>query len=306
MQTTQKLQKFYANKKVLVTGGAGFIGSHLVEKLVELGAKVTVLDNFSSGVMQNLQAVLPKIKLIIGDIAKEAVCASAVQNQTVIFHTAAMSAVGLCQTNPAACQAVNVQATENLLKNCAANTKFLFSSSAAVYGNHEGRCTEEQSANPTSIYGQSKLAGEELCGIYAEKNGLQCFVLRYFNVFGPRQENNQLANSVVVEFKKKLSNFEPLTIFGDGHQTRDFVSVFKVVDANLWLAAMCPESFAVFNVASGKSMSMLELVAQLEKQLKVTHQGISFKPARVGDILKSEASCEKYQTFYSSHVAQEN
>lgn len=291
------LQKFYAGKRVLVTGGAGFIGSHLVDRLVGLGAKVTVVDNFSTGVMQNLQAALPKIKLIIDDIGKENTCKKVVQHQAVIFHLAAIASIPLCEISPQRCEEINVVATENLLKYASSDAKFVFSSSAAVYGNREGLCTEDQTPDPSSTYGSSKLAGEALCKKYAAEKNLQCTALRYFNVFGPRQENNPANSSVVVRFKQDLMRKAPLTIFGDGLQTRDFVHVFKVVEANLLLAACAQDNFAIFNVASGKSISLIELIELLEKQLQVTRTEIILKPARPGDIKRSEGACEKYRNF---------
>jgi UDP-glucose 4-epimerase len=291
------LQNFYQGKRVLVTGGAGFIGSNLVDKLVSLGAKVTVIENFATGAMQNLSTSLANIKLIIGDIQKENVCEKALHAQEIIFHTAAMTSVSECQAKAEQCLQNNVASTKNLLKRCPAESTFVFSSSAAVYGTANKRCTENQALQPASVYGTSKVAGEELCQKYAKQNSLKCIVLRYFNVYGPRQENNPLNSSVITKFKKGLVAGSNLTIFGDGTQTRDFVHVTKVVEANLLTAAYPRGEFEVFNVASGKSISLLELIAQLERQLGLARTEIRFEPMRAGDITKSEASCEKYQRF---------
>ena len=162
------IPSFYQNKNVVVTGGCGFIGSHVVEKLVDAGAHVTIIDNLSTGSKENIAAVIHKVTLIIGDICDQSLCLKATQSADIIFHLAAYISVPGSVSDPAQCYLTNVDGTATLLEAARINQvkSFVFSSSAAVYGIHEGMCSENQSCNPTSPYGFSKLMGEQLCMQY--------------------------------------------------------------------------------------------------------------------------------------------
>jgi nucleoside-diphosphate-sugar epimerase len=296
---------FYSTKRVLVTGGAGFIGSHLVEKLVDLGAKVTVLDNFSTGKLNNLYKIMTNITLLYTDVCSNSSTFKATVNQDIVFHLAAFVSVPQSIQYPALCTKVNIDGTQNLLECCKRNKvpTFIFSSSSAVYGNRNGACTENDPVAPQSPYAESKLKGEALCKQYALE-GLNCACLRYFNVYGERQNPNGFYAAVVAKFKHNLLNNEPITIFGDGHQTRDFVNVTEVVNANLQIAMQNNMQGEIFNIGSGKSQTLLELLSQLENELSLKPKEIKFEPARQGDVINSQANCSKYANlkFLSSKV----
>lgn len=289
----------FKNKKVLVTGGAGFIGSHLVDKLVELGADVTVLDNLSTGSLENLRKSQNKINFINGDITNYKVCINACENQEIIFHLAAMVSVPESIENPILCYTINVNGTINLLE-AAKNQdvkKFIFSSSSAVYGATEGINKETDECNPISPYGLSKLIGENYCSYYAKF--FDTVSLRYFNVYGDRQRDDSPYSGVIARFRAQMQKNAPITIFGDGEQMRDFIHVSNVVNYNL-KATLLKKEFLngqPFNIASGKSKTILELVEELKSEYKNYRAEVLFKPARQGDIKVSLADCSKIINF---------
>jgi nucleoside-diphosphate-sugar epimerase len=295
----ETLQRFYAQKKILVTGGAGFIGSHIVEKLVTYGARVTVLDNFSSGTLANLKSVVHTINLMYADVRCLHSCAKASENQDFVFHLASLVSVPESIKNQELCYKINIDGTRNILEACRKNNvkRFIFSSSSAVYGNKNTVCKETTPLNPQSPYAESKVVGENLCHEYNKKYGLSSVILRYFNVYGERQNPKGPYAAVVARFKQQLLNAEPLTIFGDGKQTRDFIPVSDVVHANLKLAMAQTNLCETFNIGTGKSITLLELINQLENELQTRRTTINFLPAREGDILHSKAYCEKYHAF---------
>ncbi|MBT4594680.1 NAD-dependent epimerase/dehydratase family protein, partial [bacterium] len=219
------LKKYYQNRRVLVTGGAGFIGSHIVEKLVASEAQVTVLDNFSTGKVENLRSVLHKIHIIAGDITDIPTCERATLKKTHVFHLAAMVSVPDSIINPDLCFRINTSGTNNILAAAARNSvdHLVFSSSSAVYGKQAGINSEATVTSPQSPYGESKLEGEHLCKEHSQNSGLHTTILRYFNVHGKRQSARGGYAAVVAKFMDNLRNKAPLTIFGNGKQTRDFV-----------------------------------------------------------------------------------
>jgi len=285
----------YAGKKVLVTGGSGFIGSHLVEKLIKLEAKVTVLDNYSSGKLQNLRNILDRVNLVYGDIRSKQTCLKLTANQDIVFHTAALVSVPYSFQYPVLCKQINIMGTKNLLHGCKVNNvrNFVFSSSAAVYGNKNDECNENDKPNPESPYAKSKLIGEQLCKEYSQKYGTNTVCLRYFNVYGDRQSTTSQYSGVVAIFKYNMQHNKPLIIYGNGKQSRDFIHVSKVVDANLRAGLAQNMQGEVFNIASGKSITLLELIEQLETENNLRATNISFVPARTGDIFVSKADCSK-------------
>ena len=229
---------FYAGKKAVVTGGAGFIGSHIVEALVQQGAHVTVLDNLKTGTLDNLAAVKSNITFVEGTILDRELCITTLANAEYVFHLAAEISVPASMEDPYTCYQTNVMGTANLLEAARINNvqRFVFSSSCAVYGNQTEPCHELMACNPGSPYAASKMMGEQLCAQYSQFFNLPTICLRYFNVFGQRQNPFGPYAGVVAQFTKRMENNEPIIIFGDGNQSRDFVPVETVVAANLKLA----------------------------------------------------------------------
>ena len=294
------VQEFYTNRAVLVTGGAGFIGSHIVDLLVNYGAQVTVLDNLSTGNLANLATVLSAIQFIKGNITDFQTCLEATQNQSVIFHCAALVSVPESVASPQICHEINVHGLNNILEAARINNveRVLFSSSSAVYGAQEEPCGEEMVCKPTSPYGFSKLMGELYCQQYYQVYGLPTLCLRYFNVYGPRQKHEGPYSSIMAKLQHQLAHNQPITLFGDGSQTRDFVSVEKVAAANIQLATsktICTGQ--AINIAQGVSMSLLELIKQLKQKFPDYKHPIAFGPPRPGDIQHSQADCTKLQSL---------
>lgn len=293
------MKHLYKNKKVLVTGGAGFIGSHLAQRLVALGAHVTILDDLSSGNLDNLAAIKNDIRFMHGSITNQAVCIEASTDISFVFHLAAFLSVPQSLEIPRECHTINIDGTFNMLEAARINKvkTFVFSSSAAVYGTREGECSEDMACCPLSPYGYSKLIGEQLCQQYAKCFGVSTVCLRYFNVYGQRQNSSGTYAGVVAKFKHQMEHNLPITVFGDGSQTRDFVPVSKVVDANIAVALLPQENMnsAVFNVGSGKSMSLLQLIEQLKIEHPTYYAPTIFAPARIGDLQHSTANVDKLQ-----------
>lgn len=293
----QAIKNFYHNKPVLVTGGAGFIGSHITEQLVNIGARVTVLDNLSTGKLTNLDAVIDKITFITGDITDYQTCLQATHNQSIVFHGAAVVSVPESVAQPILCHEINTQGVNTLLEAARSNivNRVLFSSSSAVYGAQNSTCSEETLCAPTSPYGFSKLMGELYCQQYAQVYGLKTLCLRYFNVYGPRQNAQGAHAGVVAKLRQHMANNQPITLFGDGLQTRDFSPVGDIAAANITLGALPPEYFTgqAINIARGTSITLLELIEQLRKEFVDYNQPITFSNPRTGDILHSAADCTK-------------
>lgn len=293
-----KLAEFYKNKPVLVTGGCGFIGSHIAQKLVELGARVTIIDDLSTGSLNNIQNINNNITFLQKSIVDFDACLQATENNEIIFHLAAFISVPQSMQDPTACHRTNIDGTFNLLEAARRNQcrRFVLSSSAAVYGPNLNVCTETTPCAPTSPYGLSKLIGELYCKEFTQNFNIETVMLRYFNVYGPRQNPNGAYTAVVAKFTDLMKQNKPVTIFGDGTQTRDFIPVEKVAKANLLLGMAPIEKVngEVFNIATGNSMNLLELVDQLKKDYPGYNQEIIFKPARAGDIKHSRADCTKF------------
>lgn len=298
-----KLDTFYHDKKILVTGGCGFIGSSIVEQLVTHGAQVTILDNLSTGFINNIAAVHDKVTFIEGDITDPSTCSLAVKGNEIIFHLAAFISVPESIANPIACYKTNIDGTLNILE--AARTynarRIILSSSAAVYGLHEGICNETTPCAPTSPYGYAKLIDELLLEQYTKNYGLETVMLRYFNVYGPRQNPKGSYAAAVAKFTHQIKNNLPITIFGDGTQTRDFVPVERVAQANLIMGMMDKERVNAqrFNVGTGSSVTLLELISLLKKDHPTYSQDIVFAPARAGDVKISAADCGKFKQLIS-------
>lgn len=300
------MHAFYSNKSVLITGGCGFIGSHLAEKLVEFGAQVTIIDDLSTGFLDNIAVIYNKITYLNKSIIDFDACVAASQGQDIIFHCAALVSVPQSIEQPRLCHHVNVDGTFNLLEaGRRSNVKrFVFSSSSAVYGQQEFQCSEDTPCSPQSPYGFSKLMGELCCKQYAQSFGLETVILRYFNVFGLRQNPHNPYAAAIAKFMHCMQHNIPITIYGDGQQTRDFVPIEHVVFANL-LAGMLPAEQVcgqVFNIATGHSTSLLTMIEKLKEQFPHYAHAITFKPARKGDIRHSNAACSKFNKLIEQSV----
>lgn len=295
----EQLQAFYKGKNVLVTGGAGFIGSHIAQELCSYGALVTVIDDLSTGSLDNISSFCSNITLIARDISSYKACMKATKNKNIIFHTAAFVSVPQSIKQPALCEKINVYGTQNLLEACKINKvpTFIFSSSASVYGEKENKCFENDLPSPQSPYAKSKLEGEKLCKTYAKEHKIKTASLRYFNVYGERQNAHSQYAGVVAKFKYNLSHGKPIVIYGDGKQKRDFIHVSEVVKANLLIGMLQNLYGDIFNIATGTSITLLEILKKLEKEIAAKPVKIVFKPARKGDIYCSLADCKKYSTI---------
>lgn len=283
----------------LVTGGAGFIGSNIVEELLKRGQKVRVLDNFSTGKRENILPFLGRIELIEGDIRNYRVVREAVEGVDLILHQAALPSVPRSIKDPITTNEVNVGGTLNLL-NAAKNAgvkRIVYASSSSVYGNSETLPKKEDMIpEPISPYAVSKLAGEKYCKAFYEVYGLETVILRYFNIFGPRQDPTSQYSGVIAKFINAFLNNKPLTVYGDGEQSRDFTFVDDVVKANL-LVANCSlnHSGEVFNVARGRRVSLNQIIKILEEIFGRDNQVIYTDP-RLGDVRCSEADISKIKT----------
>ncbi|MBS1986638.1 NAD-dependent epimerase/dehydratase family protein [Candidatus Dependentiae bacterium] len=291
----------YKNVPVLVTGGCGFIGSHVAEALVAQGAQVTILDDCSTGFIRNISHIHENITFIRGSVTELQTCLQAVRGKKIVFHLAAYISVPGSMSDPTLCQNTNVIGTMNMLEACRQEgvERFILSSSAAVYGPQEEVCVETMQCAPTSPYGYSKWIGELLCQQYARCFGLKSICLRYFNVHGPRQNPAGAYAGAVAKFTFNMQHDLPITIFGDGTQTRDFIGVKHVAQANLQLALLDAELMTgqPYNIATGHSISLLELIAQLKQEFPDYNKTITFAPARPGDIAHSAADCSAYQAL---------
>ncbi len=282
-------------RSCLVTGGAGFIGSHLAEELVRRGFNVRVLDNFSTGKRENLFSIREKIELVEGDIRDLGMCRTAVKGMDHVFHQAALVSVPLSIEDPFLVNDVNVGGTLNLLWTAreAGVKKLVFASSTSVYGdNPELPKKEEMSGIPLSPYALSKWIGEKYCQAFSLIYGLPTVCLRYFNVFGPRQDPQSPYAAAIPVFITKMLRGERPVIFGDGEQTRDFVFVLDAVEANILAAEAEGVSGEIFNIASAESRSVKALVSGINDVLGKTFEPVH-EPARPGDIRYSSADIQK-------------
>ena len=274
-----------------MTGGAGFIGSHLAERLLGRGFNVTVLDDLSAGKSRNLATMRKeeRFRFLKGDVSKPRTLARAVKGVDAVFHQAAISSFLRSTRNPQRTVEVNVTGTLNVFEASrrADVSKVVFASSAAVYGSKARTpCSEMETPSPSSHYGVTKLAAENYCKMYQDAYGLKTVVLRYFNVYGPRQRAD-LEGGVVSIFISRLERGKPPLIYGDGRQTRDFIHVNDVVEANLRALQTAVAEENVFNVGTGHPTSIIELAKLTAHLTGRSDLEPVFTTPREGDVRES-------------------
>lgn len=295
IEITVSKKIFMFKEKVLVTGGAGFIGSHLVRALLDDNYQVRVLDNFSTGHKKNLLEVLDKIEFIEGDISNQQSVINAVSEVDYILHEAAMPSVPRSIQYPATTTHVNTVGLINILqaaKNCGVK-RIVIASSSSVYGDTPILPKQEdQIPNPISPYAVNKYAGELFCKTFYHLHGLSFVALRYFNVFGPRQDPLSPYSAVIPLFIKAFKNNEPLVIYGDGKQSRDFSYVDNVVQANLLALKSTKAGGQVINIACQQAISLNDIVKELNI---IFNKNLipQYLPSRPGDIRDSLADISR-------------
>jgi len=286
--------------KTCVTGAAGFIGGHLAETLLREGHEVCGLDDFSSGKRENaaLLAQHPRFRLIEGSIADREAVRRAVAGADWVFHLAAIPSVPLSMAEPERTNAVNVGGSVQVLEAArdAGARRVVLACSCAAYGDGpEQPKREDLPPRPMSPYSAQKIACELYAQTYARAYGLPCVALRFFNVYGPRQDPKSEYAAAIPRFATRLLAGQRPIVFGDGLQTRDFVHVSDVVRANLLAATSESAPGEVINVASGKSSSLIDLIATLKQVIgpSVSHLEIEHQAARAGDLRESSADISK-------------
>ncbi len=289
--------------RYLVTGGAGFIGSHIVEALLARGESIRILDNLSTGYQQNIADLGGDVEFLEGDVRDDAVVARAVEGVEVVFHQAALASVHRSLSQPQETHAICATGTLILLDQArqAGVRRVLYAASSSAYGDRPQACkTETDLVAPVSPYAASKLAGEHYCRSFYKAYGLETVCLRYFNVFGPRQDPGSPYSAVIPLFIRAMLSGKQPVIFGDGEQSRDFVFVKDIVLGNLLAAEADGVAGRVINLATSEQASLLELIGLLNKMLELdvepTHQ-----PAREGDVRHSLADISLAKDLLGFH-----
>lgn len=281
----------------LVSGGAGFIGSHLVRRLVADGMRVRVVDNLATGTRERLQDVEQHIEFLQGDLADPAVCEAALQGVNYVLHQAAVPSVQRSVRNPLETNRANVTSTLNLLESSRRHAvrRFVFAASSSAYGNTPVLPKrEDMPPNPLSPYALQKFVGERYCQLYFNLYGLETVSLRYFNVFGPSQDPHSEYSAVIPKFTSHLQQGKPIVVYGDGEQSRDFTYIDNVVEANL-LALRAPRAAgAVINIGCGERITLNQLVKSLEEILQVRAK-VDYQASRPGDVRDSLADIKLAQ-----------
>ena len=278
-------------KTFLVTGGAGFIGSHIVHRLQREGAKVRVVDNLSTGKKERLRDIDSSIELIEDDLTDRRVCDRAVQDAEYVLHQAAVPSVQRSIQDPLETNRANVIGTLNLLESCRQHgvRRLVYAASSSAYGDTQVLPKKEDMApNPLSPYALQKFVGERYCKLYNDLYGLETVSLRYFNVFGPSQDPWSEYSAVIPKFATRLQSRQPLVVFGDGEQSRDFTYVDNVVEANILAIKAQRTAGAVINVGCGESLTLNRLIRFLEEILQV-QAVVDYESPRRGDVRHSLA-----------------
>ncbi|MCP4051174.1 MAG: NAD-dependent epimerase/dehydratase family protein [bacterium] len=279
-------------KKYLITGGAGFIGSHIAEALVKHGNSVSIIDNFSTGKWENIKNLKEHITIFEEDICSISAVEKAMKGIDSVFHTAAVASVFQCNEDPVGSHKVNVSGTLNILE-AARNykvQKLVYASSAAVYGDGSSlpKC-EDMQTRPVSFYAEHKLADEYLADLYYRHYGLETVGLRYFNVFGPRQTSESQYSGVISIFCNAFKHHKNPVVFGDGEQTRDFIYIKDIVKATLLAESTPGISGQIYNVGTEKPVSVNEIIKALNKLTGRNLEAV-YSEAVMGDI-KHSYSC---------------
>ncbi|MDD5454435.1 MAG: SDR family oxidoreductase [Candidatus Ratteibacteria bacterium] len=286
----------FKGKTALVSGGAGFIGSHISDKLVQCGAKVKIIDDFSEGKEENIEQIMDKIELIRGDIRDLELLRKITKGVNFVFHEAARRSVPKSVEDPLTYNDVNVTGTLNLLLASHENKieRLVFASSSSIYGETEQKRPQAETLIPKLIspYAATKMAGEYYCRVFNETYKLPTVSLRYFNVFGPRQSLESQYAVVIPKFINCIMKDEQPPIYGDGLQSRDFTYVENVANFNLLAALKKEAAGQAFNVAIGQTYNLLELVRDINKILGKNIKP-TFHPIRAGDVKYTWADMSK-------------
>ena len=285
-----------SQRRALVTGGAGFIGSHIVDELLDRKIETYVIDNLSTGSLENLKQHDGNklLHVIIGDAKNITKLMAGVSDIDVVYHEAAIASITRSISEPMVVHDVNVNMSLEIMNFCVANKvrRLIFASSAAVYGVLKGKASENDVCRPYSPYGATKLAVEDYLNAYYNTYGLETVALRYFNVFGPRQKLNDYSGVITI-FINQLMNRQTPTIFGDGLQTRDFINVKDIVQANMLCMDSKNAAGEMFNVATGRPTSILELLLTIKSATGTENVSHKFGPPRPGDVKFGLANAEK-------------
>jgi UDP-glucose 4-epimerase len=279
----------------LITGGAGFIGSHLTEELLRRGERVRVLDNFSTGKRENLKGLLDRIELIEGDLRSYHTVRQAVQGADYVLHQGALPSVPRSIDDPITTNEVNVGGTLHVLDAArdAGVKRVVYASSSSIYGpDPQLPAREDMAPQPVSPYAVAKLAGEQYCQVFSRVYGLETVCLRYFNIFGPRQDPASQYSAFIPRFAVGIMEGRPLTIHGDGTQAKDFTYVRNAVEANMLAVRAEGVSGEVFNVGCGRMASVNEIVGHL-RRIAGAEGKITRGPARAGDVPRSLADISR-------------
>jgi nucleoside-diphosphate-sugar epimerase len=279
------------DERYLVTGGAGFIGSHIVRRLVGEGELVRVVDNLSTGQSIRLKTVRDSIEFVEGDLADERVSDEVVRDVDYVLHQAAVPSVQRSVYDPIGTNRANVTATLNLLESCrkAGVRRLVYAASSSAYGDTEILPkTEAMSSNPLSPYALQKLVGERYCKLYYDLYGLETVSLRYFNVFGPDQDPHSEYSAVIPKFITKLLAKHPLTIYGDGEQSRDFTYIENVVEANMLAVRAMEAAGSLCNIGCGERITLNQLVGLLDEIVGIK-ANVNHIATKAGDVRHSLA-----------------
>jgi nucleoside-diphosphate-sugar epimerase len=280
----------------LVTGGAGFIGSHIAERLVARGASVRVIDNLSTGRLENIEAIGAKVDFIKGDLADEATVRKAVEDVEIVFHEAALPSVPRSVADPRETHLACVNGTFNLLLAAKERRvrRLIYAASSSAYGDQPTLPkVESMRPEPLSPYAAAKLVGEYYCQVFTRTYKFETICLRYFNVFGPRQDPSSPYSGVVSRFIDLLTKGKRPAIYGDGEQTRDFTYISNAVDANLLAAETEKGIGEVINIANGERVTINQLFQLLRKIAGREDIEPEYEEARTGDILHSLADISR-------------
>ena len=278
--------------KVLVTGGAGFIGSNLAEELIRQGAKVVIIDNFVTGFRENLEEIKGDFDFVEGDLNNDEKLKRAIENVEIVFHQAALPSVPRSVENPLETHDACVNGTFNLLIKAKENNvkRLIYAASSSAYGNQAALPkVETMFPEPLSPYAAAKLMGEYYCKVFSGVYNLETFSLRYFNVFGPRQNPASMYSGVISRFVDALMTDETPIIYGDGEASRDFTYITNVIDANIKAAQTAKGIGEVMNVANGERISLNELLEVLKKITGKENVKAEYQEERTGDVKHSQA-----------------